>query len=89
MRLARSCVTGSLKRRRENAQFFVPGKEDRLQFDLTGYVRSKLTEAGLQHIDLLPHDTCAMSDMYFSNRRRNHQGLPDYGRNASVIMLQP
>ena len=41
------------------------------------------------HIVNLDLDTCALEDAYFSNRRRNHRGEPDYGRNASVIMLAP
>lgn len=70
-------------------RFFIPGKGDRLQFDLPGFVHARLVRAGLSRIDLMAHDTCALKDQYFSNRRRNHQGLPDYGRNASVIMLKP
>ena len=68
-------------------RFFVPGKGDRLQFDIQGFARARLVRAGVSRIDVIDHDTCAMADQYFSNRRRNHQGLPDYGRNASVIML--
>ena len=41
----------------------------------------------LAWVDIIGHDTCAMEQMYFSNRRRNHRGEPDYGRNASAIML--
>lgn len=72
-----------------SARFFVPGAGDRLQFDLQGFVNARLVRAGLKRIDTVAHDTCALKDKYFSNRRRNHQGLPDYGRNASVIMLKP
>lgn len=68
-------------------RFFVPGTADRFQFDLPGFVRARLVRAGVSRIDVVAHDTCALSEQYFSNRRRNHQGLPDYGRNASVIML--
>jgi len=68
-------------------RFFIPGKGDRLHFDLPGFVHAKLVRTGVSRIDMVAHDTCAMTDSYFSNRRRNHQGLPDYGRNASVIML--
>ena len=70
-------------------RFFIPGKGDRLQFHLPGFVHARLVRAGLSRIDLMAHDTCALKDQYFSNRRRNHQELPDYGRNASVIMLKP
>jgi len=68
-------------------RFFAPGKGDRFQFDLPGFVHARLVRAGLPRIDMVAHDTCALEGQYFSNRRRNHQGLPDYGRNASVIML--
>lgn len=70
-------------------RFFVSGNADRFQFDIQGYVRAQLVSAGMSRIDTIAHDTCALEDQYFSNRRRNHQGLPDYGRNASVIMLKP
>lgn len=68
-------------------RFFTPGKADRLHFDLPGFVEARLRQAGLSQIDIIAHDTCALANQYFSNRRRNHEGLSDYGRNASVIML--
>ena len=61
---------------------------DRLQFDLTGYVQTRLLREGVGAVDNLGHDTCAMEETYFSNRRRNHRGEDDYGRNGSVIMLE-
>ncbi|MEO1100995.1 MAG: peptidoglycan editing factor PgeF [Pseudomonadota bacterium] len=67
---------------------FAAGRGDRLQFNLPGYVKARLDQAGLTQAKILPHDTCAMEEAYFSNRRRNHAGEPDYGRNASVIMLR-
>lgn len=67
---------------------FVPGKGDRFHFDLPGFCARRLAEAGVCHIGNLGHDTCAMEDTYFSNRRRNLRGEPDYGRNASVIVLR-
>lgn len=72
---------------RGNDRFFVPGKGDRYQFDLTGFVEAGLRREGLAAVDNLGHDTCALEQTYFSNRRRNHRGEPDYGRNASVIVL--
>lgn len=78
--LASSCATD---------RFFAPGQADRFHFDIQGYVHARLVRAGVSHVDLIAHDTCALDGQYFSNRRRNHQGLPDYGRNASVIMLKP
>jgi YfiH family protein len=66
---------------------FLPGKGDRFQFDLPGFARQRLDASGIGQITDIGHDTCAMEDTYFSNRRRNHRGEPDYGRNGSVIML--
>ena len=68
---------------------FVSGKGDRYHFDLPGYCSASLAAMDIGHIANLSLDTCALEDSYFSNRRRNHRGEPDYGRNASVIVLQP
>lgn len=69
-------------------RLFKAGRDDRLHFDLTGYVQTVLLREGVSAVDSIGHDTCAMEDDYFSNRRRNHCGEPDYGRNGSVIMLE-
>lgn len=69
-------------------RLFKAGREDRSHFDLTGYVQAVLLREGLNSVDNLGHDTCAMEEDYFSNRRRNHRGESDYGRNGSVIMLE-
>jgi copper oxidase (laccase) domain-containing protein len=68
---------------------FVPGKGDRYHFDLPAYCHASLTAMDIGHVADLGLDTCALEAAYFSNRRRNHQGEPDYGRNASVILLTP
>ncbi len=72
---------------RSNDRFFRPGKRDRYMLDLTGYVQSVLLGEGISAVDNLGLDTCALEEDYFSNRRRNHRGEPDYGRNGSVIVL--
>jgi YfiH family protein len=69
-------------------RLFKAGESDHSYFDLTGYIQAILLREGISAIDNLGHDTCAMEDDYFSNRRRNHHGEPDYGRNGSVIMLE-
>jgi YfiH family protein len=51
------------------------------------YCSASLAAMDIGHIANLGLDTCALDDSYFSNRRRNHRGEPDYGRNASVIVL--
>lgn len=69
-------------------RLFKAGRDDRSHFDLTGYVETVLRREGLNAIENLGHDTCSMEDQYFSNRRRNHRGEGDYGRNGSVIVLE-
>jgi len=68
---------------------FAPGEGDRLHFNLQTFVKNKLARLKLGWVDVIAHDTYEMSDIYFSNRRRVHAEEPDYGRNASVIMLKP
>ena len=70
-----------------NDRFFAPGKRDgHWQFDLAGYVRSRLAVAGVAAASDLGADTYADEDL-FSYRRTCHRGEPDYGRNLSVIAL--
>lgn len=69
-------------------RLFKAGREDRSHFDLVGYVHAVLQRERVNRIDNIGHDTCAMETDYFSNRRRNHRGEADYGRNGSVIMLE-
>lgn len=68
-------------------RLFKAGRDDRSHFDLPGYVQAVLQREGLNTIDNIGHDTCTMEAEYFSNRRRNHRGEADYGRNGSVIVL--
>ncbi|MEO0606907.1 MAG: peptidoglycan editing factor PgeF [Pseudomonadota bacterium] len=68
-------------------RLFKAGRADRSHFDLTGYVQAALEREGVAAVDNLGHDTCAMEADYFSYRRRNQRGEPDYGRNGSVIVL--
>jgi polyphenol oxidase len=72
-----------------SARFFKPGQGDRLLFDLKGHCAGRLRAAGVGAIDVLPHDTCASPEDFFSNRRRVKAGEPDYGRNLAIIKLAP
>ncbi len=57
-----------------------------MQFDLAGYVLSRLAAAGVATANALGADTYADEDL-FSYRRTCHRGEPDYGRNLSVIAM--
>ncbi|NKB48095.1 MAG: peptidoglycan editing factor PgeF [Alphaproteobacteria bacterium] len=72
-----------------NDRFFAPGRRaGHLQFDLAGYVLSRLAAAGIAASSALGADTYADEDL-FSYRRTCHRGEPDYGRNLSLIALAP
>lgn len=71
-----------------NARFFVPSTQpDHAMFDLAGYIRTRLTDAGIQTI----HDVglCTYADpRFFSYRRTTHRAEPDYGRNIHALVLE-
>lgn len=69
------------------ARFFVPGAGDRRQFDLPGFCAQRLEQLGVGRVEILPRDTCAEADAFFSHRRSVHQNDGDYGRNCSAIAL--
>ena len=72
----------------ENERFFATGaREGRHQFDLEGFVLSRLAAAGLGRIEALGEDTYSQPDLFFSFRRATHRGEPDYGRQVSLIAL--
>jgi YfiH family protein len=71
----------------EHERFFTLGRDGHYQFDLEGFVVSRLAEAGLSRIEALGEDTYSQPDRFFSYRRATHQGEPDYGRQISLIAL--
>jgi hypothetical protein len=71
----------------ENERFFTQGRGGHHQFDLEGFVLSRLAEAGLKRIEALGEDTYSQPDRFFSYRRSTHRGEPDYGRQISLIAL--
>jgi YfiH family protein len=71
----------------EHERFFSLGREGHHQFDLEGFVLSRLAEAGLTRIEALGEDTYSQPDRFFSYRRATHRGEPDYGRQISLIAL--
>jgi len=72
---------------RENERFFSGGREGHHQFDLEGYVVSRLAEAGVTRIEALGLDTYSNPDLFYSYRRSTHLEEPDYGRQISLIAL--
>ncbi|WP_336987544.1 peptidoglycan editing factor PgeF [Altererythrobacter aquiaggeris] len=71
----------------EEGQFFGAGKHGHQQFDLEGYVASRLRLAGIDNIHALGADTYADPERFYSYRRATHRGAPTYGRQISVIGL--
>ncbi len=70
-----------------NERFFTPGRPGHHQFDLEGFVVSRLAQAGLGRIEALGLDTYSDPARFFSYRRATHQGEGDYGRQMSLIAL--
>lgn len=68
-------------------RFFLSGKPGHYQFDLEGFVVSRLAAAGLGQIEALGLDTYSNADRFYSYRRSIHRGEPDYGRQIALIGL--
>jgi polyphenol oxidase len=68
-----------------NERFFASGKAGHHQFDLEGYVASRLAAAGVRKIECLSEDTYTQPDRFFSYRRSCHLAEPDYGTQISLI----
>lgn len=68
-------------------RFFQSGKEGHFQFDLSGYVASRLREAGIAMVEQLDCDTYADEGRFFSYRRATHRKEANYGRQFSLIGL--
>lgn len=72
------------------AALFSPGRSvGRFQFDLAGYVSRRLVTIGIQKLAVLPNDTYAETEFFFSYRRAVLGGGGDYGRQLSTIALLP
>ena len=72
----------------ENALFFLPGERDgHAMFDLAGYIRMRLEDAGVLMIDDLGVDTYS-DERFYSYRRSVHRKEPDYGRHVHAIVLE-
>ena len=73
----------------DNAVFFVPSpREGHAMFDLAGFIRMRLENAGVLMIDDVGADTYS-DERFFSYRRSVHRNEPDYGRHVHAIALEP
>jgi len=72
----------------ENGRFFVhrPGRQ-RPNFDLPGYVASKLSACQLGGVVMATMCTYTNESDFFSFRRSTHRGEADYGRQISAILV--
>ena len=71
----------------EHERFFSAGRPGRYQFDLEGFVVSRVAAAGIAKAEALGLDTYSDPARFFSYRRATHHVEPDYGRQISLIAL--
>jgi YfiH family protein len=72
----------------DNALYFIPSTRDgHAMFDLAGFIRMRLENAGVLMIDDLGIDTYS-DERCFSYRRSVHRKEPDYGRHVHAIVLE-
>jgi YfiH family protein len=72
----------------DNARFFIASsRENHAMFDLAGFIRMRLENAGVLMIDDLGIDTYS-DERFYSYRRAVHRGEPDYGRHVHAIVLE-
>ena len=57
-------------------------------FDLAGFIRMRLENAGVLMIDDIGVDTYS-DERFYSYRRSVHRKEPDYGRHVHAIALEP
>ncbi|MEM9899323.1 MAG: peptidoglycan editing factor PgeF, partial [Pseudomonadota bacterium] len=72
----------------QSAAFFSPMNEQgKRQFDLVAFGRWRLSELGVDAVDLVGGCTLADPERYFSYRWARKHGQENYGRNLSAIAL--
>lgn len=59
----------------------------RAHFDLPGYIGGRLTRAGIASVEYQSACTSAKESTFFSYRRSQRRGEPDYGRQISAIVV--
>jgi len=72
----------------ENGLFFLPAaREGHAMFDLAGFIRMRIENAGVLVIDDIGVDTYS-DERFYSYRRSVHRNEPDYGRHVHAISLE-
>src|SRR5881394_3620019 len=72
----------------ENAVFFIPSvRSGHAMFDLAGFIRMRLENAGVLMIDDIGVDTYS-DERFYSYRRSVHRKETDYGRHVHAIALE-
>ena len=72
----------------ENGVFFIPAdRAGHSMFDLAGFIRMRLENAGILMIDDAGVDTYS-DERFYSYRRSVHRKEPDYGRHVHAIALE-
>ena len=73
----------------DNAAYFIPSdRAGHSMFDLAGFIRMRLENAGVLMIDDIGVDTYS-DERFYSYRRSVHRKEPDYGRHVHAIALEP
>jgi polyphenol oxidase len=71
-----------------NARFFTPSPKDgHAMFDLAGYIKARLSTAGVRQIEDIGRCTYADAETFYSYRRSVHRNESDYGRHINAIAL--
>ena len=71
-----------------NARFFTPSPKDgHAMFDLAGYIKVRLSTAGIRQIEDIGRCTYADAETFYSYRRSVHRNESDYGRHINAIAL--
>ena len=77
-----------LEQAEDNGDLFYPGRrEGHFMFDLKGHIARRLDRAEINRVQILPCDTCAEENRFFSYRRACLRREKDYGRGLSAIYL--
>ena len=71
----------------DNARFFAAGRPGHAQFDLPGFIASRLARAGITQVEDLGACTYAEERLFYSFRRTTHRAEPDYGRHVNAIAI--